>query len=257
MAARKGGHADLHGVQKPGADCRDGHQKSECAVFFCAQHLALPEPALSESRTGPMEEPASAMAEPEAPAEGPRVVQAESAFATSANRETRAGEGSSSPAEQLRSSSRAGSPTLSSEGFPEQATPLPMEDTPSLVIQPSKEPVPTPSTSKKSEAEVKDSLQSRVRPPSSLLAIPQTAASPEASPRLTKQEVINIANAKARTHGYNRTDYRRAEPQYNAAYKVWSVSYEQRTADGMEEAGEHFSVIVDDKTKGTVFMLRR
>jgi hypothetical protein len=204
----------------------------------------------------PMEEPASAMQELEAPAEGPRVVQAESAFATSANRETRAGEGSSSPAEQLRSSSRAGSPTLSSEGFPEQATPLPMEDTPSLVIQPSKEPVPTPSTSKKSEAEVKDSLQS-LRPPSSLLAIPQTAASPEASPRLTKQEVINIANAKARTHGYNRTDYRRAEPQYNAAYKVWSVSYEQRTADGMEEAGEHFSVIVDDKTKGTVFMLRR
>jgi hypothetical protein len=131
-----------------------------------------------------------------------------------------------------------------------------MEDTPSLVIQPSKEPVPTPSTSKKSEAEVKDSLQS-LRPPSSLLAIPQTAASPEASPRLTKQEVINIANAKARTHGYNRTDYRRAEPQYNAAYKVWSVSYEQRTADGMEEVGEHFSVIVDDKTKGTVFMLRR
>jgi hypothetical protein len=217
---------------------------------------AAQQPALSESRTGPMEEPASAMAEPEAPAEGPRVVQAESAFATSANRETRAGEGSSSPAEQLRSSSRAGSPTLSSEGFPEQATPLPMEDTPSLVIQPSKEPVPTPSTSKKSEAEVKDSLQS-LRPPSSLLAIPQTAASPEASPRLTKQEVINIANAKARTHGYNRTDYRRAEPQYNAAYKVWSVSYEQRTADGMEEAGEHFSVIVDDKTKGTVFMLRR
>jgi hypothetical protein len=217
---------------------------------------AAQQPALSESRTGPMEEPASAMAEPEAPAEGPRVVQAESAFATSANRETRAGEGSSSPAEQLRSSSRAGSPTLSSEGFPEQATPLPMEDTPSLVIQPSKEPVPTPSTSKKSEAEVKDSLQS-LRPPSSLLAIPQTAASPEASPRLTKQEVINIANAKARTHGYNRTDYRRAEPQYNAAYKVWSVSYEQRTADGMEEVGEHFSVIVDDKTKGTVFMLRR
>jgi hypothetical protein len=132
-----------------------------------------------------------------------------------------------------------------------------MEDTPSLVIQPSKEPVPTPPTSKKSEAEVKDSLQSLVRPPSSLLAIPETATSPEASPRLTKQEVINIANAKARTHGYNRTDDRRAEPQYNAAYKVWSVLYEQRTADGMEEAGEHFSVIVDDKTKGTVFMLRR
>ncbi len=205
----------------------------------------------------PMAEPASSVAEPEAPAEGPRVVQAESAFGTSADGQTRGGEASSSPAEQLQKSSRAGSPTLSSEGFREQAARPPMEDTPSLVIQPSKEPVPTPPSSKKSEAEVDDSLQSLVRPPSSRLAIPEAVASPEASPRLTKQEVINIANAKARTHGYNRTDYRRAEPQYNAAYKIWSVLYEQRTADGMEEVGEHFSVIVDDKTKGTVFMLRK
>jgi hypothetical protein len=182
---------------------------------------------------------ASAVPEPEAPAEGPRVVQTESALATA----------SSSPAEQR--------PTPSSESFREQAAQPSMEDMPSVVIQPSKEPVPTPPTSKKAEAEVEDSLQPLARPPSSLLAIPETAGSPEASPRLTKEEVINIANAKARTHGYNRTDYRRAEPQYNAAYKIWSVLYEQRAADGMEEAGEHFSVIVDDKTKGTVFLLRR
>jgi hypothetical protein len=189
---------------------------------------------LSEERAPPAKpaataEPASAVAEPEAPAEGPRVVQAESA--------------------------QPAPPSL--EGFREQVAQPPMEDTPSLVIQPSKESVPTPPTSKKSEAEVEDSLQSLARPPSSLLAIPETAGSPEASPRLTKEEVINIANAKARTHGYNRTDYRRAEPQYNAAYKIWSVSYEQRAADGMEEADKHFSVIVDDKTKGTVFLLRR
>jgi len=132
-----------------------------------------------------------------------------------------------------------------------------MEDTPSIVIQPSKESVPTPPTSKKSQAEVEDSLQSLVGPPSSLLAIPETAGSPEARPHLTKEEVIKIANAKARTHGYNRADYQRAEPQYNAAYKIWSVSYEERIADGMAEAGKQFNVIVDDKTKGTVFVLRR
>ena len=205
----------------------------------------------------PMAEPASGVAEPEAPAEGPRIVQAESAFATSADGQTRGGAASWSPAEQGGKSSPAGSPTLSSEGFREQVAPPPMEDTPSFVIEPSKEPVPTPPTSRKSETEVEDSLQSLVGPPSSLLAIPEAAASPEASPRLTKQEVINIANAKARTHGYNRTDYRRAEPQYNAAYKIWSVLYEQRAADGMEEADKNFSIIVDDKTKGTVFMLRR
>jgi hypothetical protein len=179
------------------------------------------------------------MAEPEAPAEGPRVVQAESALATP----------SSFPGEQLA--------TPSSESFREQVAQPAMEDTPSVLIQPPKESVRTPPTSKKSQAEVEDSLQSLVRPPSSLLPIPETAGSPEASPRLTKEEVIKIANAKARARGYKRTDYHRAEPQYDAAYQIWSVSYEQNVADGTEAAGKHFSVIVDDKTKGTVFMLRR
>jgi hypothetical protein len=238
------------------------HEQTPNSESFPEQ--AAQQPALSESRMRPIEatpakelslqpappanpaataEPASArpsgVAEPEAPAEGPRVVQAESALATA----------SSSSGEQPA--------TSSSESFRGQAAQPPMEDRPSIVIQPSKESVPTPPTIKKSDAEVEDSLQSLARPPSSLLATPETAGPPEARPRLTKEEVINIANAKARTHGYNRTDYRRAEPQYNAAHKIWSVSYEQRVADGMEEAGEHFSVIVDDKTKGTVFLLRR
>ena len=203
-----------------------------------------PVPELSQQQTPPAKpaataEPAfagsSGVAEPEAPAEGPRVVQAESAQPLS---------------EPERSTSRGPTP-LRAGGQP------PMEDTPSIVIQPSKESVPTPPTSKKSQAEVEDSLQSLVGPPSSLLAIPETAGSPEARPHLTKEEVIKIANAKARTHGYNRADYQRAEPQYNAAYKIWSVSYEERIADGMAEAGKQFNVIVDDKTKGTVFVLRR
>jgi hypothetical protein len=216
-----------------------------------------PAKKLSEQRAGPatpavISKPTSAVlsptnsparqagvAEAEPPAEGPGVVQAESALATA----------SSSPGEQPA--------TPSSQSFPEQAAQPPMEDTPAVLIQPPEKSVSTPPTSKKSQAEVEDSLQSLARPPSSLHAVPEIAASPEASPRLTKAEVINIANAKARTHGYNRTDYRRPEPQYNAAYKIWSVPYERRVVDGMEEAGEHFSVIVDDKTKGTVLLLRR
>jgi len=207
-----------------------------------------PAKELSEQRAPPVKpagtaEPASAgpssVAEPEAPAEGPRVVRAESALTTA----------SSSSGEQPA--------TSSSENFREQAAQPPVGNMPSVLIQPSKDYLPAPPTSKKSEAEIEDSLESLAQPPFSFLAIPETAGSPEASPRLTKEEVINLANAKARTHGYNRADYQRAEPQYNAAYKIWSVSYEQSTADGMEEAGKHFSVIVDDKTKGTVFLLRR
>jgi hypothetical protein len=188
-------------------------------------------------------QPASArplpVAEPEAPAEGPRVVQVEGALATA----------SSSPGEQ--------SATPSSESFPEQPAQPRTEDTPSVSIQPSKESVPTPPSSTKSQAEVEDSLQSVVQPPSSLLAIPETAGSPRAGPRLMKEEVIRIANAAARRHGYNRADYERAEPQYNPVHNIWSVSYDQSAADGAEEPGKHFNVIVDDKTKGTVFVLRR
>ncbi len=238
---------------------------------------AAQQPALSESRTGPVEDtPAersptvretenvqrptpnaqrpmpevasagsAAVAEPEAPAEGPRVVQAESALTTL----------SSLPGEQPATPKDFTSEHSSSESFREQAAQPPMEDTPSLLIPPSEKSTPTPPTDKKSPAEVEDSLQSLVQPPSSLFEIPETVSSPEASPRLTKDQVIKIANAKARTHGYNRIDYGMAEPQYNAAYKIWSVSYEERAADGME--GKHFSIIVDDKTKGAVFMLRR
>jgi hypothetical protein len=104
------------------------------------------------------------------------------------------------------------------------------------------------------QIDVDDSLQSLAQPPSSLHANPETAAAPEARPHLTKEEVIKIANAAARARGYKRTDYHRTEPQYDPAYKVWSVSYEQSAADGM---GKRFSVIVDDKTRGAVFELRR
>jgi len=234
------------------------------------------QPTLSESRMGPTEdtsakelseprapaakpaataEPASGVAEPEAPAEGPRNVGgAENVQRPTSNAQRTI---ENVPAKEFSEQEGEQPATPSSESFREQAAQLPMEDMPSVLIQPSKESVPAPPTSKKSEAKIEDSLESLAQPPLSFLAIPETAGSPEASPRLTKEEVINIANAKARTHGYNRADYQRAEPQYNAAYKIWSVSYDQSTADGMEGAGKHFSVIVDDKTKGTVFLLRR
>ena len=128
-----------------------------------------------------------------------------------------------------------------------------MEDRPSASIQ--AESAPKPPVSRK-KAEADDSLQSLAQPPSSLHAIPEPAALPEAAPRLTKEEVIRIANAEARKRGYNRTDYHRAELQYSAAFKTWSVFYEQSAIDGIEE-GKHFRVVVDDKTKGTVFVLGR
>jgi hypothetical protein len=86
--------------------------------------------------------------------------------------------------------------------------------------------------------------------------MPATAGSPELKPRLTKEEVIRIANGAARANGYNRADFERAEPQYNLTYKVWSVSYDRDDEpEGTE--GKHFTIIIDDTTKGTMFELRR
>jgi hypothetical protein len=201
---------------------------------------------------------ASAVAEPEAPAEGPPAVRkAGNVQHATPNAQRPIEDAAADKPPVGRNAESAQPPTAISESFREQAAQPPMEDTPSVLIQPSKESGPTPPTSKKSQAEVEDSLQSLARPPSSLQPIPETARSPAASPRLTKEEVIKLANAEARTHGYNRADYQKAEPQYNAAYRIWSVSYEQGAADGMEDASKRFSVIVDDKTKGTVFVLSK
>jgi len=208
---------------------------------------AAQQPALSESRTGPIEDtPAKELSEQRVPPAKPAATaEPVSAGPSGAAQPEAPAEGP----QNLREAENVQLPTPNAQ--------RPMEDMPSVLIHPSEESVPTAPISKKSEAEVEDSLQSLAQPPSSLLAIPETAGSPGASPRLTKEEVVKLANAKARTYGYNRADYQRAEPQYNAAYKIWSVSYEQSAADGIEEVGKHFSVIVDDKTKGTVFLLRK
>ena len=124
---------------------------------------------------------------------------------------------------------------------------------------------PKPGTNKNPKAEVDDSLRLLFGPPSSLRkgsidhassVGPKTeaAALPEINPRLTKSEVIDLAGAEARRRGYNPAEYQRAEPQYNAADETWSLSYDQQAVAGAEEAGKNFSVTVDDKTKGTVFV---
>lgn len=121
---------------------------------------------------------------------------------------------------------------------------------------------PSPSPSKKSAAEVEASLQSLVRPPSVLHDNPETVgSSPAASSssagteaRLTREEVIETADALARKRGYDPADYERAEPQYNSTDGVWSLTYEQKPAGASDEPPRRFGVTIDDHTKGTVFV---
>ena len=82
---------------------------------------------------------------------------------------------------------------------------------------------------------------------------PPEAALPAADARLTKEEIVDLADKEARTRGYNPAEYQRGEPQYNSADAIWSVSYDQ-PAVGMAETSKRFRVTIDDKTKGTVFV---
>ena len=80
------------------------------------------------------------------------------------------------------------------------------------------------------------------------------AAPPPASARLTKEEVVDIADAVARSRGYDLAEYQRPEPQYDPADQTWSLMYDQKLVDGTAEIGKHFSVAVGDKTKGAVLV---
>jgi hypothetical protein len=166
-------------------------------------------------------------------------------------------------------------PEVSSESRREQGpgeqksemTEMPLTQKKSVTptTSPSGESVHEPGVTKKSRAEADEALRTLVGPPASLrpdtLAnMPSTNAPPEAAPsptagaRLTREEVIDAAGAEARRRGYDPTEYIRGEPEYKAADEVWSVSYDQIFVDETAETAKHFSVTVDDKTKGIVFV---
>ena len=73
--------------------------------------------------------------------------------------------------------------------------------------------------------------------------------------RLTKAEVIRLADAEARRQGYDLREYQRPQAHYNyvRADDTWFVSYDQIYINGMGEVGKHFMVTVEDKTKKIYF----
>ena len=89
-------------------------------------------------------------------------------------------------------------------------------------------------------------------PQPSIASIAPTAAStPEpARPELAAAEVIELAESEARTQGYNLREYQAPKARYIAEEDAWTVSYNQKGADGAGES-KHFSVSVGDKTKRT------
>ena len=127
------------------------------------------------------------------------------------------------------------------------------------------EAVPKPRMTKKSRAKADEALRALVGPPASLrpgtvVNVPSTNAQSEAVPsgsiaaRLTREEVVDAADAEARRRGYDPAEYIRGEAEFKAADGIWSVSYKQILVNEMAETAKNFSVTIDDKTKGIVFV---
>ncbi|PYK01021.1 MAG: hypothetical protein DME63_10355 [Verrucomicrobia bacterium] len=66
--------------------------------------------------------------------------------------------------------------------------------------------------------------------------------------RLTKGEVVDLADAAARARGYAFTEYARPEPQYDPADQIWLLAYDQKLI------GKHFIVAVGDRSKRTTIL---
>ena len=102
---------------------------------------------------------------------------------------------------------------------------------------------------------VDDSLRLLTGPPPSLHVDAKPPAPATAGPaRLTKQEVIDLADAQALSRGFTLGSYRRPDPEYNEADGTWSIDYEQTAPSESDDKPTHFSITVDDQTKGTVFV---
>lgn len=110
--------------------------------------------------------------------------------------------------------------------------------------------------------DIDNSLRVLALPPRSLRVRrgPQKETGPDGGPpransRLNKEEVIALADAAARSRGYDLDEYERPEPQYDPTDQNWSLFYDQKPVG--ETAGKHFTVAVGDKTKNTVVVAGR
>jgi hypothetical protein len=137
------------------------------------------------------------------------------------------------------------------------------EDPESPAEGPKATPKPKPQPARESKDDFDQSLRDLVGPldllrPNPAPKAPSTSTNKEGAPhstevRLTKEEVMDMADAEARGRGYNPVDYGRTEPQYDPKDRFWSITYRLPESD-QTEGVRSFIVTIDDKTKGIVLV---
>jgi hypothetical protein len=123
--------------------------------------------------------------------------------------------------------------------------------------QRAKEASPFDAGTAKPKLEMDDSLRSLVAPPPSLGEPAATSTNSSGSvpggARLTKEQVMALADAAARNKGYEPTKFQRSDPQFDQIDSTWSAVYEPVPG----QPAKRFTVAVDDKSKRTAIVAAR
>jgi hypothetical protein len=83
----------------------------------------------------------------------------------------------------------------------------------------------------------------------------QPPAAPRMSnSRLSKAEVVELANAEARKRGYDPSEYEHSDPAYDPSDSTWSLALDKKAVQGAQQKHKHLSVAVDDETKKTAIV---
>lgn len=147
-------------------------------------------------------------------------------------------------------------PSSLANDTPPVSTPEPSVEQKSKAPQES----PTPEEAKKSGSE--GSLSELTGPPSSLRggSVPESSAPPRSEKKskssgargvaeLSEDEAIGLADAEARSRGYDLTGYQRPKADYSAVKDKWSFFYTLKDPKSAGGDLQPFSVTVEDKTK--------
>jgi hypothetical protein len=147
-----------------------------------------------------------------------------------------------------------------------QASDIPAEGPGTGERDRTKFPAPIASSRNGPKLEIDDSLRSLTGPPPALgfsSALRHGSGQSKsnanerssANARLSKQEVINLADAAAETKGFDLSQYKRPEPEFDVIDSTWSVFYDAKLANAATGRGKHFTVAIDDNSRRTAIVL--
>jgi hypothetical protein len=187
-----------------------------------------------------------------------------------ANLSTRADEGAGKAEENVQrstpnvqrstnqpSQTRSQTPENREQPASRDTTPSPNESRLSSVARrpPANTPHPSPAATQE-----QGSLAELAAPPASLrnepmVETPSTApeadlaSSPSANAQLTTEEAVAIADSEARARGYDLNQYERPKADYSKVKGKWSLVYDSKNPQAVEESARHFRVTVDDASR--------